>query len=54
MGEREVTQGEEARSEVSAIFPEKGSCQGHSHSRWRTQNKMESAGVGLPFQDQGS
>ena len=32
MGEREVTQGEEA------------------WSRWRTQNKMESAGVGPPFQ----
>ena len=49
-GEREVIQGEEARSEVSAIFPEKGSCRRHSHSKWRTQNKMESAGVGLPFQ----
>ena len=49
-GEPEVTQGEEAWSEVSAIFPEKGSCRGHSHSRWRTQNKMESAGVGPPFQ----
>ena len=28
---------------LSAIFPERGPCWGHSHSRWRTQNKMESA-----------
>ena len=31
-------------------FSRKGGMQGHSHSRWRTQNKMESAGVGPPFQ----
>ena len=54
MGEREVTQGEEAQSEVSAIFTEKGSCRGHSLSRWRTQKKMESARVGPPFRREGS
>ena len=30
-------------------FSRKGGISGHSHSRWRTQNKMESDGVGPPF-----
>ena len=24
---------------LSAVFPERGPCRGHSHSRWRTQTK---------------
>ena len=38
------------REFLSAIFPERGPCWGHSHSRWRTQNKMESAGLDPLFQ----
>ena len=35
-------------------FSRKGGCRGLSHSRWRTQNKMESASVGPLFQFLGS
>ena len=38
------------REFLPAAFPERGPCRGHSHSRWRTQNKIESAGLGLLFQ----
>ena len=37
------------REFLSAVFLERGPCRGHSHSRWRTQNKMESAGLGPLF-----
>ena len=37
------------REFLSAVFPERGPCRGHSHSRWRTQNKMESASLGPLF-----
>ena len=35
---------------LSVVFLERGPCPGHSHSRWKTQNKMESAGLGPLFQ----
>ena len=38
------------REFLSAVSPERGPCRGLSHSRWRTQNKMESAGLGPLFQ----
>ena len=34
---------------LSVVFPERGPCWGRSHSRWRTQNKMELAGLGPLF-----
>ena len=40
------------REFLSAVFPERGPCRGHSHARWRTQNKMESAGLGPLFHQQ--
>ena len=39
------------RFEVSAVFLERGPCRGPSHSRWKTQNTMESAGVGPLFHE---
>ena len=37
------------REFLSAVFPERGPYREHSHSRWRTQNKTESAGLGPLF-----
>ena len=37
------------REFLSVVFPERGPCRGCSHSRWRTQHKMESAGLGPLF-----
>ena len=38
---------------LSAVFLERGPCRRHSHSKWRIQNKMESASLGPLFQSQG-